>query len=126
MLTRGRPEPGRRWNVGIQHPWENDKVADVVEIEDGGVATSGRYERGDHVLDPRTGLPATTWMSVTVVAVDLGLADAYATAAMAMGPDGLEWLTTLEGVEAMGIAENRMVVTTAGFPSVHSRTPSLG
>jgi len=126
VLTRGRPAPDRRWKVGIQHPWASDKVADIVEIEDGGVATSGRYERGDHVLDPRTGQPATAWTSVTVVAPDLGLADAYATAAMAMGDDGMEWLATLDGVEAMGIAENRMVVTTPRFPSIHSRAASLG
>ena len=96
-------------------------MADIVEIENGGVASSGRYERGDHVLDPRTGQPATTWMSVTVVGPDLGLADAYATAALAMGPDGLEWLATVPDVHAMGITDNRMVVSTPGFPSIHAR-----
>jgi thiamine biosynthesis lipoprotein len=121
VLTRGRPAPDRRWRVGVQHPWERGKVADVVELERGGVATSGRYERGDHVLDPRTGQPATTWMSVTVVGPDLGLADAYGTAAMAMGPNGVAWLDGLPGIEAMGIAQNGMVVATAGFPSIHSR-----
>jgi thiamine biosynthesis lipoprotein len=65
-------------------------------------------------------------MSVTVVGPDLGLADAYATAAMAMGADGLEWLAGLAGIEAMGIGENRMVVTTAGFPSIHSRPAAVG
>ena len=51
------------------------------------VATSGRYERGDHVIDPRTGRPATGLASVTVVGPDLAIADAYATAAVVLGPD---------------------------------------
>ncbi len=60
------------WQVGVQHPWITDRAAAVIEVSDGGVATSGRYERGDHVLDPRTGRPATTWMSMTVAGPDLG------------------------------------------------------
>ena len=56
-------------------------------VTDAAVATSGRYERGDHVLDPRTGLPATGLASVTVVGPDLAIADAYATAAVVLGPD---------------------------------------
>ena len=60
--------PGERWRVGIRHPWQRDKVAMVLDVSDLGVATSGRYERGDHIIDPRTGQPATGLMSVTVVA----------------------------------------------------------
>ena len=53
------------------------------------VATSGAYERGDHVRDPFTGLPASGVLSITVVGPSLTFADAYATAALAMGPTGL-------------------------------------
>ncbi len=64
----------------------------VLEVTDVGVATSGRYERGDHIIDPRTGRAATGLMSVTVVADDLALADGYATAALVLGKDGPTWL----------------------------------
>jgi FAD:protein FMN transferase len=87
----------------------------VIEVSDGGVATSGRYERGDHVLDPLTGHAATTWMSITVAGPDLGFADAYATAAMALGNDGMDWLTTLPGIDAMGITKAGEVVATPRF-----------
>jgi len=64
----------------------------VVAGSDLAVATSGTYERGLHVLDPFTGLPASFLRSVTVTGPDLAIADAYATAAVAMNDRGLSWL----------------------------------
>lgn len=115
VLVRGRPDKTSAWCVGVQHPWEHDKVAAVVGVIDIAVATSGRYERGDHVLDPRTGLPARGLASVTVIGPDLALADAFATAAMALGEHGMEWLATRKGIDAMGISDDRSVIITPGF-----------
>jgi thiamine biosynthesis lipoprotein len=114
VITGGRPEPGAAWRVGIQHPWQRDKVAAVLAVTDAGVATSGRYERGDHIVDPRTGAPATGLMSVTVVADDLALADGCATAALVLGQDGPEWLAA-QGLAAMTISDDDVVVTTPAF-----------
>jgi FAD:protein FMN transferase len=115
VLVRGRPNDTSMWRVGIQHPWEHDKVAAVVGAIDLAVATSGRYERGDHVLDPRTGLPARGLASVTVIGPDLALADAYATAAIALGENGMAWLATRQSIDAMGITDDRTVIVTPGF-----------
>lgn len=115
VAVRGRPSSGDEWRIGIQHPWERDKVAAVVRLVDGAVATSGYYERGDHVVDPRTGLPAHGLASVTVVGADLTMADAYATAAVALGPEGMAWLAERAAVEAMAITDERRVVSTPGF-----------
>jgi len=104
------------WRVGVQHPWERDRVAAVVAVNDGAVATSGRYERGDHVFDPRTGRAVEGLASVTVVGADLATADAYATATMVLGPEaGLRWLTTRAGYEGLAIRDDRTVVSTPGF-----------
>jgi thiamine biosynthesis lipoprotein len=108
----GRPEP---WRVGIQHPTERDRVAAVVAVAAGGIATSGRAERGDHVLDPRTGRPARGLASVTVVGPDLALADGYATAALAMGDDGMAWLAERPDVDGLGITDDGRVLWTVGF-----------
>jgi FAD:protein FMN transferase len=116
VTTGAAPDGARGWSVGIQHPWERDKVAAVLEVADTGVATSGRYERGDHVLNPATGRPATGLASVTVVGRDLAIADAYATAAVAMGaPRGMRWLATRAGYAGMGITDDAEVITTPGF-----------
>ena len=104
------------WRVGIQHPWKRDKVAAVVEASDCGVATSGRYERGDHVIDPRTGEPAIGLASVTVIGPDLGIADAFATAVVVLGADaGMRWLTTRVGYDGMCITDDETVIVTQGF-----------
>ena len=109
-------EDAQAWRVGIQHPWVGDRVAAVLEIRDAAVATSGLYERGDHVLDPRTGDPALGLASVTVVGADLAIADAYATAAVVLGPDeGMRWLLARAGYEAMGVTADRAVLFTPGF-----------
>ena len=104
------------WRVGIQHPWERDKVAAVVEASDCGIATSGRYERGDHVIDPRTGKPAVGLASVTVIGPDLGIADAFATAVVVLGADaGMRWLATRVGYEGMCITDDETVIVTPEF-----------
>jgi FAD:protein FMN transferase len=105
VITAGRPRPGEWWRVGIRHPWQRDKVAMVLQVSDVGVATSGRYERGDHIIDPRTGQPATGLMSVTVVAADLALADGYATAALVLGAQGPAWLAQ-RALASVAIAED--------------------
>ncbi len=115
VVARGRPAPDRRWRVGIRHPVELDGLAAVLAVEDLAVATSGEYERGAHIVEPHTGSRPTGLRSVTVVGPDLGLADAYATAAFAMGADGPEWTATLAGYDAMCITSDDRVLATPGF-----------
>jgi FAD:protein FMN transferase len=95
IVARGEAEPGRPWRVGIQHPERADRVAAVLAVSDQAVATSGSYERGEHITDPRTGGAAPTGLrSVTVVGPRLAFTDAYATAIYVMGLDGLRWLAS--------------------------------
>jgi thiamine biosynthesis lipoprotein len=128
VAVRGRPDHSSEgWRVGIQHPWERDRVAAVLVVDHGGIATSGRYERGDHVLDPRTGLPALGVASATVVGPDLAVADAYATAAVVLGErDGARWLATRAGYEAMVITDDRDVWSTPGFDRYRVESNRLG
>jgi thiamine biosynthesis lipoprotein len=115
VLVRGEPAPGRPWRIGVQHPLRRDRVAAVLAARDLGVATSGAYERGPHVVDPHSGRPPDGVLSVTVVAPDLGLADAYATAAFAMGLDGPAWTATLACCQALTILADGRVLSTPGM-----------
>ncbi|HSD80241.1 MAG TPA: FAD:protein FMN transferase [Solirubrobacteraceae bacterium] len=112
VALRGGPAPGERWAVGVQHPLRRDRVAAVLRVRDGAVATSGAYERGAHVVDPRTRRPPAGVLSVTVVGPDLGTADAYATAAFAMGPAGARWLASVEGYAGLVVTGDETVLTT--------------
>jgi len=120
VIVRGGALPERAWRVGIQHPHDRLAIAAAIEVTDLAVATSGAYERGGHLLDPRTGAPADGVLSVTVVGPDLGLADAYSTAAFAMGADGPQWMLGLDGYEAMTILAGDQVLCTPGFPSLEA------
>jgi thiamine biosynthesis lipoprotein len=115
VVTRGRPAPDRLWRVGIRHPTDLARFAAVVAVEDLAVATSGEYERGAHNVDPHTGGRPAGLQSVTVVGPDLATADAYATAAFAMGAGGPAWTATLTGYDAMCITSEHRVVSTQGF-----------
>lgn len=105
------------WTVGVQHPHDRAAVATAFSATDLAVATSGLYERGAHLIDPRTGSAPVGVLSVTVTGPDLGLADAYSTAAFALGPDGPAWTLTLPaGYEALTILADDRVLRTPGFP----------
>jgi thiamine biosynthesis lipoprotein len=110
VVVRGGP-----WRVGIRHPHRRDRLAAVLALHDGAVATSGAYERGAHIVDPRTGRPARGALSVTIAGPDLGTADAYATAAFALGADGPAWSARLDGYAAMTIVPGDRVLATPAF-----------
>jgi FAD:protein FMN transferase len=116
VITRGRGAPDDCWRVGIQHPTIGDKVAKVVIAGDLAIATSGAYARGDHVVDPHTRRPPVGVLSVTITGPELATADAYATAAFAMGTDGPAWTARLHGYEAMTILADGRVLSTPNFP----------
>jgi FAD:protein FMN transferase len=99
MVLLGTPPGEERWRVGIQHPWRRDALAGIIEVH-GAVATSGSYERGAHLLDPRTGEPALLAASATVVGDRLALADALATGLAVGGDPVLEAIASLDGYEA--------------------------
>ncbi|GLF92953.1 FAD:protein FMN transferase [Streptomyces yaizuensis] len=109
---------GGPWRVGVRHPETADQVCAVLELSDAAVATSARYARGDHIVDGRTGLPATGLLSLTVVAPTLTEADATATAAFALGTEGIAWAAGRHGCEVFAVDGDRRVHRSGGLPVV--------
>lgn len=110
---------GGPWRVGVVRPDDPARLAVVLAGRGLAVATSGSAERGDHVLDPRTGAPATGLASLTLVSPSAGIArtDAWATAAYAMGPElGLRWAHRRPEVEALAVLPDGTLRCTPGFP----------
>jgi len=110
VLVRGGP-----WRVGVRHPRLRERTAAVLCVTDAALATSGAYERGPHVVDPHTGQPPSGAVAVTVLGRELATADAYATAAFAMGDHGPAWTAGLPGFGAMTILAGDRVLSTRGF-----------
>ena len=105
----------RIWRIGIQHPRQRDAIAAVVAGTDLAVATSGTYERGDHIVDARGGAALDTLLSVTVVGPSLALADAYATAAYSMGDGAARWIASVPDYEGIVITTDDRVIRTEGM-----------
>lgn len=94
----GQKPDGTGWSVAVQDPKNTDSYALTLELTDTFAVTSGGYQRfftGEdgtiyqHILNPRTGRPAETdLLSVTVIAQNGTMADAYSTALYVMGEQG--------------------------------------
>jgi FAD:protein FMN transferase len=115
IVVRGEPEPGRSWRIGIRHPLSATALAAVLNATDLAVATSGNYERGDHIADGRTGIPNRELLSMTVVGPSLTLADAYATAGFAMGSAGVAWVAGRPGYSPYAVTREGRVQYTDPF-----------
>ena len=116
IRLRGHAQPGTPWRIGIRNPWDARTIAAVVSADELAIATSGAYERGEHVIVPHTGRPPDGIASMTVVGPSLTWADTWATAAYAMGVRGVEWVAReLDGYEACAISTDRQLVFSAGF-----------
>ena len=114
LALLGRHPDGDPWIVGVQHPLTPARLLLALSLDGGAVATSGNYlryrvyggRRYGHLLHPRHGYPADTALSMTVVVPTAMRADALATAALVMGHDGLAWLGSQPGVEAVMISRS--------------------
>jgi thiamine biosynthesis lipoprotein len=123
VLLAGRPAPGKQWRIGVQHPFDHEAIATTVQGTDLAVATSGTYERGEHIVDPATGEGLHETVSVTVIGPDLGLADAYSTAAFVLGEAGPAWIAAIPGYESYTIRADGRVTATRGFPTTVHGVP---
>ena len=95
------PKPsGEPWMIGIQNPRQRDEVIATLPMSQGGLATSGDYEkyfelngkRYCHVLHPKTGYPVNYWRTVSVSAPMTVLAGCTTTMAMLQEEQGLSFL----------------------------------
>ncbi len=106
----GRKPDGSPWLIGITNPMNKNKVFSWFPIENSAVVTSGNYEkyvilngkRYAHIIDPRTGYPASGLTSVSIFAPKAELADALATSVFVMGIDaGIDMVNQLKGIECV-------------------------
>ncbi len=114
VAVAGQPKPTSGFRVGIVNPFDRSVLVCAVEVA-GGVATSGDYERGSHLVNPFTGDTTTALASATVTGPDLGLADALATALVVGGREVLAFIEALSGYEAFLIGHDATWSTSSSF-----------
>lgn len=111
----GKNEKGKKWRVGIQNPFNVNEIIKIVELKDKGIATSGTYQRGNHITNPKTGEESDEIASITVIGPNVYEADRFATAAFAMGEKGIEFIERLKGFEGYMVKKDKVSVMTSGF-----------
>lgn len=110
ISTWGKQADGKPWTIGIINPMNKNKVFATFPLEDTAVETSGSYEkyvkfngkRYSHIIDPRTGYPASGIVSISVFAKQTEMADALATGIFVMGVEvGLDLVNQVKGLECI-------------------------
>ena len=124
------PVPGAGWSVGVADQWWAEPAA-TVALMGGGMATSSTTARhwkvgglpAHHLIDPRTGRPATgPWRTVSVIAADCLQANAASTAAIVKGSGALAWLDAMD-LPARLVDHDGKVTTTSAWPTLAGAAP---
>jgi len=111
----GKNEKQKKWKIGIQNPFNPDEIIKIVKLSNKGIATSGTYQRGKHIYNPKAKKLAEEIASMTVIGPNVYEADRFATAAFAMGEKGIEFIERLKGFEGYMIKKDKKAVLTSGF-----------
>ena len=94
ISTWGTQLDGKPWKIGVNNPFETGETIEVLEFStDKAVTTSGNYEkyaefdgkRYSHIINPRTGIPASGLTSVTVIGENAEMCNGFSTSIMVMG-----------------------------------------
>ena len=110
MNTWGKQPNGNDWTVAITNPMNKNKAFALLPISNKAVVTSGNYEkfvvfnnkRYSHIINPKTGYPASGIISVSVFAQSAELADALATSIFVMGVEvGINRINQIPNVECI-------------------------
>jgi thiamine biosynthesis lipoprotein len=122
LFARGKKPDGTEWQAGIRDPRGSEWTYFAkLPLTDHAFSTAGDYERSyivkgkryHHIIDPRTGQPATACRSVTIWAPTALLADEIDDAVFILGPDkGMKLVESIEGVGAVIVdAKNNVGVS---------------
>ncbi len=116
IQTKGHFKNNTSWKIGIQNPFDTQKIVKTVNLTGQGIATSGNYVRGNHIYCPHNpNIILDDIVSLTVVANDVFEADTLATAAYAMGKDGITFLSKIKNIHAYSIDKFGIATMTEGF-----------
>lgn len=107
---------GGPWKWGIRNPFNVHEIVKILKLSNCGIATSGTYERGQHIYDPvgkKTEI--TDIVSLTVIGPNVYEADKFSTPAFAMGKAGIDFIEKLAGFEGYMIDKDGIATMTSGF-----------
>jgi thiamine biosynthesis lipoprotein len=112
----GTNEDNEPWTVGIRNPFKTNEIIKSVILKDQGMATSGNYIRGQHIYNPHNDRQEINDIkSLSVIAANVYEADRFATAAFAMGKEGISFIESMPGLEGYMVDSDQIATFTSGF-----------
>lgn len=116
IQVSGQNAKRSNWRIGLRNPFNRDQIIKVIEVDGEGVATSGTYIRGQHVYDPHERTQRSSGIvAISVIGPNIYEADRFATAALAMGAKGVEFIESLKDFEGYMINSDGIATMTSGF-----------
>ncbi len=117
IQVQGKNSRNKSWNVGIKNPFNVKEIVKMVYLGNNeGVATSGSYERGNHIYNPKSRQDElANIVSITVIGPTVYEADRFATATFAMQGEGVNFIEKLNGFEGYMIDNKGIATMTSGF-----------
>ncbi|MDQ1396638.1 MAG: FAD:protein transferase [Acidimicrobiaceae bacterium] len=123
--------PDGAWTIAVEHPWSSDPLVRL-GMTDGAVATSttllrrwlvGGHAR-HHLVDPATGLTATTDLNLATVVAGTGwVAEVLAKAVLLKGAEHPFDIVGGTGAEAVAVGEDGRVHVSDGLPAFLGGVP---
>ncbi|HEU5004578.1 MAG TPA: FAD:protein FMN transferase [Candidatus Saccharimonadales bacterium] len=113
-----RSQTNKDWVIGIQNPFDKSKIIGSIKGKNFAVATSGNYERGEHIINLKTKKPALELASFTVTGKNIIEADVLATAGFVAGDFGINFVGNQHGYEALAINLDGRVSATGGMKKI--------
>ncbi len=121
MRSWGKHPNGDNWKIGVTNPIHNNELFAILPLGDEAAVTSGSYEkyvifngkRYAHIINPKTGYPASGLSSVTVLGPGAEFATGLSTSIMVLGKKkGLRLLKAFPQYRAILVDDKGKVMTT--------------
>lgn len=127
MTTWGSQPNGEAWRIGITNPFDRNKMADILEMKNAAVTTSGDYEkfilidgiRYSHIINPKTGMPSTGLTGVTVIGPNAETCNGFSTSIMVLGKErGLELINRQKDYAALLITDKGRIIKSKQYRKI--------
>jgi thiamine biosynthesis lipoprotein len=121
MNSWGRHPTGDAWKIGVTNPVDDNELFAILPLEDEAAVTSGSYEkyvmfkgkRYSHIINPKTGYPASGLSSVTILGPSAEFANGLSTSIMVLGKNkGLKLLKSYPKYRGIFVDDKGRVTAT--------------
>ncbi|NRD77888.1 FAD:protein FMN transferase [Bacillus sp. BRMEA1] len=122
LFAGGLNEDGKPWQIGIQHPYQNNRFIDTVEISNEAICTSGSYERKNHekvdvhhLVNPKTRRSPQEWISCSIIAPFAMMADALSTISFLLGSEKSKSFIEEFNIKGIMVTPELQIIQTGGI-----------